>query len=192
MTNDHAQQILQSISEYKVGAIPKFYKNIKTNIDVENCKRILGYDSITNNSYDTIIDNSIKNTQRILNEIAECYLYHNDSYNAYKHGYRIWTAKEYDSNQELIIYRDKYSPGNLIFPDITSSKEFKDKYIITTDNTSLDVIRNVSNYCLNLFFVIRDNNKEIFSHLSNANHSNLLKLKFINIEFAINEIDCLI
>src|SRR5215218_10879362 len=24
MTNDHAQQILQSISEYKVGAIPKF------------------------------------------------------------------------------------------------------------------------------------------------------------------------
>ncbi|MGD1837274.1 MAG: hypothetical protein ACPKPY_04360 [Nitrososphaeraceae archaeon] len=182
LTNKHPLQILDLVSKYYPGDIPKFYEELKTNIDDENLIKIFGYDYIDKTQHYNIISNSIKNIKKILNdEISPCYLYLKESYNAYKHGYRIWPAIEYNVNSELIIYRDKYSSSTLSFPDITSWNEFKDKYVIMTDDPSLDVItNNLSQYCLDLFFLLRDNNKEVFNRISGKNHSETLKLKILD------------
>jgi hypothetical protein len=152
--------------------------------------KIFGYDYIDKTQYYNIISNSIKNIKKILNdEISPCYLYLKESYNAYKHGYRIWPAIEYGLNSELILYRNKYSSSTLSFPDVTSWNEFKDKYIIMTHDTALDVItNNLSQYCLDLFFLIRDNNKGIFDHINSKNHSKILYLKIIDDNLKLNSV----
>ncbi|HSF51205.1 MAG TPA: hypothetical protein VLA74_10635 [Nitrososphaeraceae archaeon] len=40
------------------------------------------------------ISTSIDNIKNNLKEIAGCYLFFKDSYNAYKHGYRLWVGKD--------------------------------------------------------------------------------------------------
>jgi len=190
LTNEHPTQILDLVSKYNPGDIPKFYEELKTNIGDENLIIIFGYDYIDKTQYYNIISNSIKNIKKILNdEIYPCYLYLKESYNAYKHGYRIWPAIEYGLNSELILYRDKYSSNTLSFPDVTSWKEFKDKYIIMTHDSALDAItNNLSQYCLDLFFLIRDNNKEIFDHINGKNPSKTLNLKFIDDNLKLNSV----
>jgi hypothetical protein len=50
-----------------------------------------------------------------------------------------------------------------------------------THDIALDAITNhLSQYCLDLFFLIRDNNKEIFNHIGGKNYSETLKLKIID------------
>lgn len=190
LTNEHPTQILDLVSKYSPSDIPKFYEELKTNIGDENLIKIFGYDYIDKTQYYNIISNSIKNIKKILNdEISPCYLYLKESYNAYKHGYRIWPAIEYGLNSELILYRDKYSSSTLSFPDVTSWNEFKDKYIIMTHDSALDAItNNLSQYCLNLFFLIRDNNKEIFDHINGKNTSKTLNLKFIDDNLKLNSV----
>jgi hypothetical protein len=182
LTNEHPIQILDLVSKYYPGDIPKFYEELKTDIGDQNLIKIFGYDYIDNTQHYNIITNSIKNIKKILNdEISPCYLYLKESYNAYKHGYRIWPAIEYGFNSEFILYRDKYSSSTLSFPDITSWNEFKEKYVIMTHDIALDAITNhLSQYCLDLFFLIRDNNKEIFNHIGGKNYSETLKLKIID------------
>ena len=57
------------------------------------------------NNYGNQISLSLKNIEKSLKEISDCYIFFKKSYNAYKHGYRLWVGKEHDT--EAAIFRNK-------------------------------------------------------------------------------------
>ncbi len=172
----HSHSILKYLSEYKTFEIDDFYKEIieKNNIDY---MKLFGYNcSFINTKISKKIDESIEKIKIELKEIAEIYCYHRHSYNAYKHGYRIWLSKDYQQNIDFIAFRDKYlENSDQVFGDIAEDV-FKEKYLITTDDDSLSIVKNLSNYCKNLFLIIRNNHKAQLSYYRKVDMSPAISL----------------
>jgi hypothetical protein len=103
---------LENLSKYDVGRINQFYSDfnndgVYTLDDTKrnNFKQIFGYSSIASGQgADQVIDNSIAYITKVLKIIGEFYLFWKDSYNAYKHGYRLWLGYEQEQELDVIMY----------------------------------------------------------------------------------------
>ena len=160
LNNNHTQEILKYLSDYTIKDIDTFYKNIENNILAYDV--VFGYD-LLDKKYQDEISTSRDNIKNNLKEIAECYLFYKDSYNAYKHGYRLWVGKEQSTNIESAIFRNK--------------KGVEDH--IPLDDESLNLVIKSGTYCLKLFDILKSNHKSIFYYLMN-NENKTLTIKFLS------------
>lgn len=163
LSDGHATIIIKSLSEYQEKDIISFYKNVLNNSF--NYKFLFGYD-ILSDEYEEEILRSINNIRTSLDEISDCYLFFKDSYNAYKHGYRLWVGKDQMTNIEAAIFRNK--------------KGTEDH--IPLDDKSLDLVIKSGRYCLNLFDILKFNHKSIFYHLLNTQKQTLTIKFLLNLE----------
>jgi hypothetical protein len=44
---------------------------------------------------------SLKNIEKSLKEISDCYIFFKKPYNAYKYGYPLWVGKEHDTEAAI-------------------------------------------------------------------------------------------
>ena len=160
LNNNHTQQVLKYLSDYMIKDIDTFYENIENNTFEYDV--IFGYDLLDTKYYKEI-SISINNIKNNLKEIAGCYLFFKESYNAYKHGYRVWVGKEQSNNIESVIFRNK--------------KGHEDH--IPLDDQSLNIVMKSGMYCLNLFDILMSNHKSIFYYLIN-NRNKTLSIKFLS------------
>jgi len=98
--------ILHNLSKYRVDQIDQFYSdfNADTEYTLDNTKRnnfkqIFGYNHIiSGQDADQFVDSSLVDITKVLKIIAEFYGFWKYSYNAYKHGYRLWFGYEHSKN----------------------------------------------------------------------------------------------
>jgi hypothetical protein len=107
--------ILENLSKYNIRDIDEFYSAFDTRYTLDttkrnNFKKLFGYDQITSGQgADKFIDSSLINIVKVLNTIGEFYGFWKYSYNAYKHGYRLWFGDEYEHKLNVVSYLKKYS-----------------------------------------------------------------------------------
>jgi hypothetical protein len=160
LNKNHTQQVLKYLSEYTINDIDTFYKNIENNSLAYDV--IFGYD-LLDTKYQNEILISRDNIKNNLKQIANCYLFYKNSYNAYKHGYRLWVGKEQSNHIEAAIFRNR--------------KGLED--YIPLDDQSLNLVIKSGTYCLNLFDILKSNHKSIFYYLIN-NGNKTLPIKFLS------------
>jgi hypothetical protein len=118
--------------------------------------------NILDNNYGNQISLSLKNIEKSLKEISDCYIFFKKSYNAYKHGYQLWVGKEHDT--EAAIFRNKNGSEDHIL----------------LDENSIELVMNSGKYCLSIFAIIKNNHKSICDYLTNP------QIKRINISFLLD------
>lgn len=91
-------------------------------------------------------------------------MFYKESYNAYKHGYRLWVEKDQSKNIEAAIFRNRQSNENYV----------------PIDDKSLEIVMKSGRYCLNVFDLIKSNHKAILYHLQNT------QIKSIRIKFLLD------
>jgi hypothetical protein len=91
---------LENISKYHVWQIDKFYQDLYDKYTSDDNKRnnfnhLFGYDHIkSGQGAEQVIDSSLTSVVEVLKAIAKFYNFWKDSYNACKHGYRLWFGDE--------------------------------------------------------------------------------------------------
>jgi hypothetical protein len=138
LDSTHAPKVLTTLSTFTVGDVDNLYKKIQTQTKSLDYKILFGYD-ILDNKYESQISLSLKNIEKSLKEISDCYIFFKKSYNAYKHGYRLWIGKE--KGIESAIFRNK-----------NGSEDH-----IPLDDDSIKLVMNSGKHCLSIFTIIRNN-----------------------------------
>lgn len=158
LNNNHAIKVLESLSDYTMGEIENLYKKLYANSSGYGL--LFGYD-ILEGKYANEVSNSLENIQIDLKEISGCYLFYKGSYNAYKHGYRLWFGKD-PKNIEVAIYRNKQG-----------KEDHK-----PIDDNSLKIVMESGEYCLHIFDLIKNNHKAILRYLRDP-LTKTIKIKFL-------------
>jgi hypothetical protein len=158
LNNNHAINVLKTLSTYTVKEIDELYEKIQTN--PLNYNILFGYD-ILGNEYGKQVSLSLQNIEESLKEISRSCIFFKESYNAYKHGYRLWVGKERDV--EVAIFRNK--------------KGIEDH--IPLDDGSIELVMKSGKYCLNVFDLIKNNHKSIFDYLRNP-QTKRIKMNFLS------------
>ena len=157
LNDNHTVNVLKTLSTYTVKEIDELYEKIqKSSL---NYSILFGYDML-GNEYRNQVSLSIRTIEESLREISGCYTFFKESYNAYKHGYRLWVGKE--RNVEAAIFRNK--------------KGSEDH--IPLDDDSIELVMNSGKYCLNIFDLIKNNHKSIFDYLRKP-QTKRIKMKFL-------------
>lgn len=132
-------KILSTISDYKVRQIDDEYRLLtKGKIDVlwkiqeHSLKNIFGYYKTVNPQYSNIIFESLLNIKKLLKEIYDCYSFYKDSYNSYKHGYRLWFGRDQKIQRDIIVY----------IPTLRYEHKRKRRDYVPTDEDSLSIVLN--------------------------------------------------
>jgi hypothetical protein len=159
LNNNHAIKILESLSGYTIGEIDDLYKRIDANSSRYDL--LFGYD-ILEGRYANEVSHSLENIKTSLKEISDCYLFYKGSYNAYKHGYRLWFGKDNIKNIEAAIFRNKQG-----------KEDHK-----PIDDNSLKIVMKSGVYCLHIFDLIKNNHKAILKYLRDP-QTRTIKIKFL-------------
>lgn len=159
LDNNHASKVLRTLSGYSITEIDELYKDLRANSSRYNV--VFGYD-ILEDKYGNQVSQSLESIKKILKEISDCYLFYKGSYNAYKHGYRLWFGKDDLKNIEAVIYRNRQGKE-----DHTP-----------IDNNSLEIVMRSGKYCLNIFDLIKSNHKTIIYLLQNP-QTKTIRMKFL-------------
>jgi hypothetical protein len=123
------------------------YKNL-TDIHKEKLVNAFGYQKL----HKSEIDDRINHIFDLLKEIAGVYIYYVDSYNAYKHGHRVWYGYDLTTQKSnSLFYIEKENKPN----------DYKMNYVPLDDDISSDYIIPRSKDCQKLFELILHNNKSI-------------------------------
>ena len=64
--------------------------------------------------YEYEISRSVQNAEKVLKEIFGCYSFYKQSYNAYKHGYRLWVGTYESKSIETAIFMNKGGHENYV------------------------------------------------------------------------------
>jgi hypothetical protein len=158
LNNNHAVNVLKTLSSYTIKEVDALYEKIQTNPLDYNI--LFGYDML-GNEYEMKVSLSLRNIKESLREISGCYRFFKESYNAYKHGYRLWVRKE--SSVEAAIFKNK--KGN--------------EDHIPLDDGSIELVMKAGKYCLNIFDLIKNNHKSIFDYLRNPQTERIM-MKFLS------------
>jgi hypothetical protein len=149
-TNPSSTIVLRHLRDFKVYKISELYQKISspdykslTEDFREKFVFVFGYQKLDKNR----VDKTITNIFRLLEKIAGLYLYYVNSYNAYKHGHRVWYG--YNLDTQIYIERD-YNPKNYVM-NLTP----------LDDNIVPDFIFSCSNDCRQLFELLLHNNKNL-------------------------------
>jgi hypothetical protein len=152
--NPSSNIVLSYLKNYRIGEVKVFFNEISspnyTNLtDMHKQKLIyaFGYHKSNNGNIDEIIGYIYDH----LKEIAGVYSFFADSYNASKHGHRVWYGYDLTtqrSNSLLYIYKNKDSNYTM-------------KKVPLDDSISSDYIIPHSKNCQKLFKMILENNNNI-------------------------------
>jgi hypothetical protein len=159
LTKGHATKVLTYLSNYSIKEIGELYKRVDA--DSLRYDVLFGYD-VLDGMYADKVSLSLKNIKLVLKEIYDCYTFFKESYNAYKHGYRLWVGKDQSNNMEAVIFRDK--------------RNFE--FHVPIDDKSLDIVLKSGKYCLNIFDLIKSNHKAIMVHL-HSTQVEPIRMKFV-------------
>jgi hypothetical protein len=153
---DKESKILSELSRYKVTQIDDEYKlltkgklNNLIQFKEQLLKNIFGYYNIINSRCSNNIRESLLNIKELLKEIYYCYRFYKDSYNSYKHGYRLWFAREQKTQLDIAVY----------IPTIRGKRKRR-KYV-PSDDGSLSLVLKCSRYCRQLFDILIGNERQL-------------------------------
>jgi hypothetical protein len=173
--SEKIKDIYGLICNYEVDWVTNFYrsflrKNKDTLTDRDKAKitKIFAYPQPTTVSSKQKIDKSIINIGKLLVEIGAVYVGTSDlkfkeSYNSYKHGYRILPSVDTKSRKEVIIYLGQNGRPSLI----------------PVDNKSIEIILKLKKYCRILFETMLNNNR-IKSNLLTEDNFESFELNLIS------------
>jgi hypothetical protein len=161
----NSAKILENLSKYYVVDIDGFYQDIvsRSSLDIERdraFKHLFGYDRIKpDQASDMMIANSLTSITKVLHDIGQFYNFWKDSYNAYKHGYRLWFGYEDKHKLNVVQYLDKYTKKT---PQINIPT-------LPIDEKTINDVHSFSKYChivLDIYFL---NQKELLRAKSTSN-----------------------
>jgi hypothetical protein len=153
--SEKIKDIYDLICNYEVNWVTNFYRsflreNKDTLTDRNKAKitKIFAYPQPTTESSKQKIDKSVVNIGKLLVEIGAVYVGTSDlkfkeSYNSYKHGYRILPSVDTKTRKEVIIYLGQDGRPSLIPVDIKS----------------MEIILKLKKYCRILFETLLNNNR---------------------------------
>jgi hypothetical protein len=128
LVQDKESKVLSTVSGYKVnevngefkmltkGQINRLWKNQEQSLE-----EIFGYHRITRSEFLKSKRESLYNIKKLLKEVYDCYYFYQDSYNSYKHGYRLWFGRDQKTKADVVVYiptirkgrkRRKYEPSD--------------------------------------------------------------------------------
>lgn len=175
MKSDKIEGVYNIICNYKVNWVNDLYnfflnQNTDTPRNVERSKivRIFAYPQPTTKSSRNQIDESILNIRKLLVEIGGVYvggteLKFKESYNSYKHGYRILTSKEAKTNKDVIICLGQDGKASLI----------------PVDTDSMKVVLILKKYCRILFETMLYNNRVRHNLIKNNITNSSKQISFV-------------
>ena len=157
---DRESKILSTISGYKVSDIEDKYKELTKGtknslwrIHEQSLKNIFGYTGITDRKYSNDIHEALLNIKKLLSEIYGCYSFYRNSYNSYKHGYRLWFAHDHKNNIDITVY----------IPSLLRKHIRKQRKHVPTDEKSLSLILKCSRYCRRIFDILIENERSLLA-----------------------------
>ena len=106
----NSADILENLTKYRVYQIDNFYQDFKDDyaldgIKRDNFNRLFGYDRIKpDQGVEKTINLSLTSIQDAIKAVPEFYNFWKDSYNAYKHGYRLWFGYEEQHILNVVLY----------------------------------------------------------------------------------------
>ena len=149
-------KVLFSISKYQVKEISDEFKHLTTgpvNRLQKNQKQLLqdiiGYHKITGSQFFNSKRDSLYNIKRLLKEVYDCYLLYQDSYNSYKHEYRLCFGRDQKTQVDAVIY----------IPTIRYNR--KRRNYVPSDDGALAVVIRSMRYCRQLFNMLIENERQI-------------------------------
>ena len=153
--NPSSSIVLRYLKNYGVGEVKDFFKEISSQnyanlTDMHKQKLIyaFGYHKSNKNNMDEIIEHIFN----LLKEIAGVYSLFVESYNAHKHGHRVWYGYDLTTQRSnSLLYIEKKNKDN----NYTMNK------VPLDDSVSNDYIIPYSKDCQKLFEMILENNNNI-------------------------------
>jgi hypothetical protein len=103
---------------------------------------IFGYHKITKSEFLRSKSESLYNIKRLLKEVYDCYRFYQDSYNSYKHGYRLWFVRDQKTHVDGVVY----------IPTIRHNR--KRRNLVPSDDGTLAVVMRSVRYCRQLFDIL--------------------------------------
>jgi hypothetical protein len=171
----NSADILENLTKYRVSQIGKFYQDFNGEYKLDDIKRnnfnrLFGYDRIkSDQGAEETIGSSLTNILNVIKAIAKFYNFWQESYNAYKHGYRLWFGHEYEHNLNVVLYLRKY---NKLIP--RNSMEH-----LPADDRTIDDVHNFTKYYRHIFDIIFDNHRAL---LDAGNTSK--RIQFVFLEYS--------
>jgi hypothetical protein len=171
----NSAKILENLSKYNVGDIDRFYQDIvsRSSLDIERdraFKHLFGYDRIKpGQASDMLIANSLTSVTKALQAIGEFYNFWKDSYNAYKHGYRLWFGYEGKNKLNVVQYLDKY----------TKARPLNNILTLPIDDKTIDDVLSFSKCCREILDVFFHNQKELLEAKSTLNNIEFTFIEYI-------------
>ena len=152
--NPSSNKVLSYLKNYEIGEIKDFFSEISsqnyTNLtDMHKQKLIyaFGYYKSNNDNIDEIIGYIFD----LLKEIAGVYSFFVDSYNAYKHGHRVWYGYDLTTQRS----------NSLLYIRKSKDNNYTMKKVPLDDSVSSDYVIPHSRDCQKLFKMILKNNNNI-------------------------------
>ena len=151
--NPSSTIVLRYLKDYEVPEIRDFFKAISspnyknlTDMHEEKLVYAFGYYKLDKS------DDKIHYIYDLLKEIAGVYIYYVNSYNAYKHGHRVWYGYNLTTQRSnSLLYIEKENKPS----------DYKMDFVPLDDNVICDYIIPRSKDCQKLFELILNNNRRI-------------------------------
>lgn len=118
---------------------------------------------------------SLYNVKKLLKEVYDCYRFYQDSYNSYKHGYRLWFVQDQKTHGDGIVY----------IPTIRYNR--KRRNLVPSDDDTLSVVILSVRYCRQLFDILIENERQMRIGRKKKSEINVSFLKKINSDFVIDK-----
>jgi hypothetical protein len=186
LSRDKESKVLSAISGYIVkdiscefkiltkGQINQLWKNQKQLLE-----EIFGYYKINAPEFLKSKHDSLCNIKKLLKEVYDCYSFYQDSYNSYKHGYRLWFGRD-QKNHDVVVY----------IPTIRYNRK-RERYnrkrrgYVPSDDDTMTVVMRCMQYCRQLFDILIENERQMTFRRKNP--INISFLRKINSDFVIDK-----
>ena len=152
---DRESRVLSSLGRYKVKDIDGEYKLLiggskrsLGRVQKNLLTNIFGYYRITVPKYVNEARNSLLNIKGLLKEIYGVYQFYKDSYNSYKHGYRLWFARDQGTNLDITVY-------------IPTVRKRKRRTHVPSDDDSISSVLQCAKYCRQVFGILIENDRRL-------------------------------
>ncbi|HEY6885461.1 MAG TPA: hypothetical protein VI278_15615, partial [Nitrososphaeraceae archaeon] len=181
LARDKESKVLSAIGRYRVkdisdefriltkGQINQLWKKQKQLLE-----DIFGYYKISAPKFLNSKHDSLYNIKKLLKEVYDCYSFYQDSYNSYKHGYRLWFGRD-QKNHDVVIY----------IPTIRYNRKRRD--YVPSDDETLDVVMRCMRNCRQLFDILIENERQMRIARNKNCKIKISFLKKRNNEFAIDK-----
>jgi hypothetical protein len=156
LVRDKESKVLSAISGYKMKQINDEFKlltkgqiNRLWKTQKQLLEDIFGYHKITKPEFLNSKRSSLYNIKRLLKEVYDCYRFYQDSYYAYKHGYRLWFVRDQKTQVDGVVY----------IPAIRYNRKRRKR--VPSDDGALTVVMRSMRYCRQLFDILIENERQM-------------------------------